>query len=283
MAIMSPSTWIIERIGRVAPTPEPMAVDPTVTPRLRVLHWHDLTDALALGWRDFAHTRADVMFLCAFYPAVGLVFARLASGGALIPMLFPLASGFALLGPLAALGLVELSRRRERGLPVRWSDVFAVLRAPALFDIAIMAALLVGIFLLWLVAAMLVYGSTLAGTDAPTIRAFADQVLHTPAGHRMIAIGMATGFGFAVLVLAIGFVTFPMLLDRGCSLNAAIATSLRVVAKNPAMAATWGLVVAATLAVASIPLFLGLVVALPWLGHATWHLYRKAVRWPYGM
>ncbi len=282
MAILSPPTWIIDRLSRAAPVPDMAAADPAITPRLRRLLRHDLTDALALGWRDFAHTRADVMFLCAFYPAMGLILARMASGQALVPLLFPLASGFALLGPLAALGLVELSRRRELGLPARWSNVFSVLRAPALFDIALMAALLVGLFLLWLFVAMLIYANTLGPADPLSLRAFAADALHTSAGHRMIAIGMATGFAFAALVLVIGFITFPMLLDRGCTLSTAIATSWRVVAKNPAMAAAWGLIVAATLAVASIPFFLGLVVALPWLGHATWHLYRKAVRWPYG-
>jgi len=102
-------------------------------------------------------------------------------------------------------------------------------------------------------------------------------VLHTHGGHQLIVFGVGTGFLFAVVVLTIGVVSVPMLVDRGCGLNVAVQTSMRAVAANPGAMATWGLIVAAALVLGSIPLFLGLVVVIPVLGHATWHLYRRVV------
>lgn len=285
MTILSPPGWLYDRLSHLAPAPRDDAPAIDAPPRIRTLAPRDLLDALALGWRDFAATRADVIFLCAIYPAIGLLLAQAASGRELIPLIFPMAAGFALLGPLAALGLMELSRRRERGQPARWHHMFAVLAAPSIGHIALMAAILVGLFLLWLFTAMVIYNNTLgpptlSASDPASIAAFARDVLTTSAGHSLIILGTSAGFCFALLVLAIGFCTFPMLLDRRTTISAAIATSLQVVARNPAMAAAWGLLVAVALALASIPAFLGLVIVLPWLGHASWHLYRKSVRWP---
>lgn len=280
MTILSPPGWLYDRLSHLAPTPREDALATNAPPRIRTLAPRDLLEALALGWRDFAATRADVIFLCAIYPAIGLLLAQAASGRELIPLVFPMAAGFALLGPLAALGLMELSRRRERGQPARWHHMFAVLAAPSIGHIALMAAILVGLFLLWLFTAMVIFNNTLGPADPASITAFARDVLTTSAGHSLIILGISAGFCFALLALAITFTTFPMLLDRRTTISAAIATSLQVVARNPTMAAAWGLIVAVALALASIPAFLGLVIVLPWLGHASWHLYRKSVRWP---
>ena len=102
-------------------------------------------------------------------------------------------------------------------------------------------------------------------------------MLGTGAGWTMIIVGIGVGFLFALLVLAVSVVSFPLLLDRNVGIGTAVTTSIRVVATNPAVMALWGLIVAAGLVVGSLPLFVGLVVILPVLGHATWHLYRKVV------
>jgi uncharacterized membrane protein len=160
---------------------------------------------------------------------------------------------------------------------VSWLDAFRVVHARAFGSILVLAALLAGVFLLWVLAAQGIYNATLGPADPTSIGAFARDVVGTPAGRMMILLGMGVGFVFAVVVLAVSVVSFPMLVDRDVGVGTAVGTSLRAVAANLVVIAAWGLVVAAVLAVASIPLFVGLIVALPVLGHATWHLYRRLV------
>jgi uncharacterized membrane protein len=242
--------------------------------RIRVA---DLKEALAAGLDDFAASRTDVVLLCLVYPILGLILVRFASGHQMLPLLFPLASGFALVGPFAAIGLYEMSRRHEQGAAIGWADAFGVIRAPAIASIVLLGVVLMAIFLLWLVAAEAIYRLTL-GPEAPvSATAFIHDVLLTKAGWIMIAVGIGVGFLFAVVVLAIGAVSFPLLLDRAAGLDTAVATSVHAVLANPGPMALWGLIVAGGLVLGSIPFLLGLVVVLPVLGHATWHLYRRLV------
>jgi uncharacterized membrane protein len=238
----------------------------------------DLKDALAKGLDDFGAYRTDVIFIGVIYPVIGLVLARLAFGYDMLPLLFPLASGFTLVGPVAAVGLYEMSRRREQGAPISWADAFAVVRSPAFGGIAVLGLLLLVIFLAWLLAAMLIYDATLGPASPASIEAFARDVFTTSAGWAMIVSGVGVGFLFAVLVLTISVVSFPLLIDRPVGVGAAIETSVNAVMENPVPMAAWGLIVAAGLVLGTIPLFLGLVVVMPVLGHATWHLYRRVVR-----
>jgi uncharacterized membrane protein len=246
-------------------------------PEVRKLASADLRDALREGFGDFAAVRMDVVFIAVVYPLAGLVLAALAARYELLPMVFPLLSGFALVGPLAAVGLYEISRRREAGEPVSWMTALAVFRSPALPAILTMGLILVALLVLWLATAYQI--SLLAFADAPpvTLRSFLNEVFATEAGWRMIAVGLAVGFLFAVVALAVSVVSFPLLLDRNVDLDVAIATSLRVVAENPRVMALWGLIVTGALVLGSLPALTGLVVVLPVLGHASWRLYRKAV------
>ncbi len=245
-------------------------------PTVRRIEVADLRDVLAKGISDFGVFRTDVVFLCIIYPVVGLILARFASDYGLLPLLFPVASGFALLGPVAAVGLYEMSRRREAGLEASWADAFGLIRSPSFGAILVLGLLLV-IFLLWLAAAQVIYWVTLGPEPPLSAAAFVRDVLTTGAGWAMIVMGTAVGFLFAVLVLAISVVSFPLLLDRDVGLGIAVSTSINVVAANPLPMAAWGLIVAGGLMLGSIPLFLGLIFVMPVLGHATWHLYRKAV------
>jgi uncharacterized membrane protein len=237
----------------------------------------DLKDALVKGFQDFGAYRTDVIFISLIYPVVGLVLAKMAFGEDMLPLLFPLASGFALVGPVAAVGLYEMSRRREEGANITWVDAFGVLRSPSLGTIVLLGLLLLAIFVLWLVAAETIYEVTLGPEPPASISLFAHDVFTTGAGWAMIGIGIGVGFLFAVLVLATSVVSFPLLLDRHVGLDTAVWTSIRAVTANPGPMAVWGLIVAGGLVLGSIPLFLGLVIVLPVLGHATWHLYRKVV------
>lgn len=282
MTIQSPLGWVWERVRLSAhgigsaPPAEYWARADRPAPTVRRIGLADLRAALAAGLADFAAVRTDVMFLCVVYPVVGLLLWRLAAGG-FLPLLFPLASGFALIGPVAAIGINELSRRREQGDVVRWVDAFGVLHSPAIGSIVLLGLLLVVLFLLWLVAAGTIYQAIFGAVQPASLAAFARDVLGTPAGWRLTVLGIGVGFVFALVVLAISVVSFPLLLDRDVGVEMAVRTSIRAVAANPGPMAAWGLIIAGLLALGSLPFLLGLVVVMPVLGHATWHLYRRLV------
>lgn len=237
----------------------------------------DLKDALQKGFADFAAMPSHAVFVCLIYPIVGLIAARIAVGNDVLPLLFPLVAGFALVGPFAAIGLYELSRRREQGLDISWRHVFDVRHRPSFGAILALGLLLMAIFIVWIATAQAIYVATFGYLPAASIPDFFHQVLTTPAGWTLIIVGNGIGFLFAVLVLAISAVSFPLLIDRDMGAAGAILTSLRVVLANPVTMALWGLIVAALLVLGSIPFLFGLAVVMPVLGHASWHLYRKAV------
>jgi uncharacterized membrane protein len=252
---------------------ERTATDPVV----RHIVPADLMDALKRGYDDFAAMPSHAVFLCIVYPLIGILLAGLTLGYALLPLLFPLAAGFALVGPIAAIGLYELSRRREAGVDVAASDAFDVLRSPSIGAIVALGVLLMAIFLIWMAVANAIYVAYF-GYAAPTsIGQFAHDLLTTSAGWKLILVGNGVGFLFALAVLMISVVSFPLLLEHEVGAAVAVLTSVRAVMANPLTTALWGLIVAALLMIGSLPLFLGLPVVLPVLGHATWHLYRKII------
>ena len=246
-------------------------------PVVRRIAPRDVADALRAGFDDFWAMPTHVVFLCLMYPLVGLVLGRVVFGYDVLPLLFPLAAGFALVGPFAALGLYELSRRREAGLDTGWKHAFDVVRSPSFPAIVALGLLLVLIFLVWIAVANAIYVATFGYAPAASMPQFVERLFNTPEGWRLILIGNGVGFLFALLVLVISVVSFPLLLDRPVGPAAAILTSVRAVLKNPLTMLLWGLIVALALIAGSIPLFFGLAVAMPILGHATWHLYRRVV------
>jgi uncharacterized membrane protein len=244
---------------------------------VRKIGLSDLSDALRLGWEDFKAIPTHAVVLCLIYPVLGLVIFRAVLGHSLLPLLFPLAAGFTLIGPFAGLGLYELSRRRERGeQPGAW-DAMHVLRAPSFGAILELGAALLVLFGVWIAAADAIYIWTFGYAAAASIPDFATRVLTTPEGWTLIIVGCAVGFFFAVAALCISVVSFPLKLDRHATAIDAVRTSLRAVRLNPVPMAAWGLIVAGLLAIGSLPAFVGLCVVLPVLGHASWHLYRRVV------
>ena len=255
-----------------------MPVQPTDTlPEVRSIRPADLGDVLAKGLEDFWAMPTHVIFLSLIYPIIGLLLGRSAFGYDFIPLLYPLAAGFTLIGPLAAIGLYELSRRRELGMDTSWRHAFDFVHSPSFPAIAALGTLLLMIFLVWIACAQAIYDANFGRREITSALAFAQTVLTTPEGHNLIVVGNAVGLLFAVLAATLSVVSFPLLLDRNVGFAVAVLTSVKVVRKNPAVMAMWGSIVAFALVLGSLPFFIGLAVVMPILGHSTWHLYRKVV------
>jgi uncharacterized membrane protein len=246
-------------------------------PQVRRIGVADLKAALREGMEDLGAVRADVLFIGVIYPIAGLLLLMAVSQQNLMPLAFPLVSGFALIGPIAAVGLYEISRRRERGEPVSMITAFEVLRAPALGSIIGVGLILLGLFLVWLAAAYQIYNATLGPWPPTSFTALLRAALTTSDGQAMTLVGCLVGAVFAVVAFALSVVSIPLLLDRDVGAWRAVATSVRAVAANPGTMALWGLIVAGLLILGSIPALVGLIVVAPLLGHATWRLYRKIV------
>jgi len=246
-------------------------------PIVRKIGFADLKDAVAKGIEDFWAMPTHVIFLAVIYPLLGLFLARMTFGYDVMPLLFPLAAGFALIGPFAAIGLYEMSRQREQGVDVTWKHALGLLRCPSLDAIAALGMILVIVFLIWLATAQSLY-QLLFGYGSPeSIGQFLTDILTTSAGWTLIIAGNGIGFLFAAFALTISVVSFPLLLDRDVGVIVAMHTSIRAVLRNPLMMAAWGLFVAVALVIGSLPFFVGLAVVMPVLAHSTWHLYRKVV------
>lgn len=266
-------------------------------PAVRAIGVADLIEALTKGFDDFKAVPTHLIFLILIYPIVMLVLARVAAGYEMLPLIFPLLAGYTLVGPLVAIGMYELSRRREKGLDTSRMHLFDVLKSPSFREIVTLGIVLTIIYFVWLVTALAIFKLTFGGpapasigtfllqvitlelgSAAPaSIGQFASQIFTTPAGWTLIVVGSGAGLVFAVVVLALSVVSFPMLLDRRVSAITAAQTSVRAALANPLTLTVWGLIVAAALVIGSLPLFVGLAIVLPVLGHATWHLYRKVV------
>ncbi len=251
--------------------------EPIAHPDVRQITTSDVMDALRLGLADFWEKPSHYVFLCLIYPIVGAVLLTWTSGGNVVQLIYPLLTGFALLGPIAGIGLYEISRRREKGLDTSWHHALEVRQSPAIPAIMTVALLLLALFVAWMLAAQTIY-TVLFGAGTPeSILGFLGDVLTTQRGWTLIVLGNAVGFVFALIVLCTTVIAFPLLLDRNVGAFSAIQTSMRVVQANPVPMLFWGLIVAVALLIGTIPLLVGLAIVIPVLGHTTWHLYRKVV------
>lgn len=236
----------------------------------------DLKDALARGYDDFHVMPRHLLFICIIYPLISFFLIGFSFNYNLLPLVFPLVAGFALVGPFFAIGLYELSRRRERSMHAMWWHMFSVVRSPSARPIFGLGLMLMIVFLAWLVVAFSIYRATFGTTplDSPE---FWGQLLTTGRGWALIILGNGIGAVFAVGVFATTVVSFPLLVDRKVSIGTAVATSLAACRANAGVMLVWGMIVVGLLVAGSIPAFIGLAAVLPILGHATWHLYKKLV------
>ncbi|MCC5971991.1 MAG: DUF2189 domain-containing protein [Pararhodobacter sp.] len=254
-----------------AQTAESYGVD---IPTLNTLTTADLRAALAHGWQDFVAAPVFGLFFAAIYVVGGiaLFFGLLAAGD---PVWFvAVAAGFPLLAPFAAVGLYEISRRRESGLALSWGPALGAVRGHGDGQLPVMGVVVLIVFGFWVILARGIFaifmGQTGIGFDTL-------GQLWSLRGVTMLAVGGLAGGAMAVALFTLTAFSLPMLLDRRVDFMTAIITSMVAVRSNPGVMARWAAIIVAMMALAMVPLFLGLLVVLPLLGHATWHLYRRAV------
>src|SRR5579859_3377018 len=216
--IENPFEYVIEKLSWAAgDIGRAIRLDPArhadqATPVIRRIKVSDLWDSLKKGAADVGATRDDILFIGVIYPLAGLLLARLMFSYDLLPLVFPLASGFALIGPFAAVGLYEMSKRREEGKHVSWFDAFEVVNSRAWGSILGLGFVLLALFSLWLAVSWEIYLATLGGAAPQTFAGFEQSVFQTAGGWSLIVAGVGVGALFAVAAFAVGVVSFPLLL-----------------------------------------------------------------------
>ena len=258
-------------------TASPVSASASAKIPIRKIGANDLRDSLRQGLEDFRDMRGDLIIAGLVYTFIGVAAAVMTTNGPLMPFFFPVVAGVGLLGPVAAVGFYEVARRREDGLDSGWRHMFNVLKPLSTDDMGIVAGLLLGVFVLWLIAAGVLY-LTLFGWATPTsISGFLADVFLTPRGWALIVLGAAIGAIFGWVVLAVSVASLPLLVDCDVGASDAVSASWRAAHANKPEMIRWGLTVLGLLVLGSIPLFVGLAFVLPWLGYATWHLYTKLI------
>ena len=234
----------------------------------------DLRLALAKGWADYRAHPLFGMFFAAFYIAGGLALSWLLATRGSSMWLIPAASGFPLIAPFTAVGLYEVSRRREAGLQLRWGAELGALRGRGDDQLLMIGGFVFVGFTFWMILAHGIFAIFMAesGVGGESL-----AMLQTTSGIAMLAVGTVTGALMAFLFYAVTVISLPLLVDKDIDFLTAIIKSLRAVQLNRMVMVVWATIIAATLFAAMIPAFLGLLVVLPVLGHATWHLYRRVV------
>ncbi|PVB59386.1 DUF2189 domain-containing protein [Labrenzia sp. 011] len=246
-------------------------------PQVNTIGVNDVIDALAAGLADFR--RAPVYGLCigALFALGGLFVVLSAAALNMSYLSYPAAAGFVLIGPFAAVGLYEVSRRLNAGETLSWSSIFGTMWAQKSRELSWMAFVVLFIQIMWMYQVRLLLALFLGFRSFASFGEFLNQVISTPEGLMFLAIGHVVGAVLSLILFSLTVISFPLLLEEDRDFITAMITSVRAVAKSPVPMIGWAFVVTALLIVSMVPAFIGLVVTLPILGHTTWHLYRKCV------
>jgi uncharacterized membrane protein len=246
-------------------------------PVVRAATFDDVRAALAEGWRDFRAAPGYGLFFGGIYAFGGMLVVATVAFLNMGYLAYPLAAGFVLIGPFIAAGLYEVSRRLECGEPLTPRSVFGVIFAQGGREFAWLAFVSIFAFIVWMYQVRLLLALFLGFQSFTSFGAFLNVVFTTGDGLAFLAVGHVIGAVMATLVFSLTVVSFPLLLDRDVDFITAMIVSVQSVIKSPVVMIGWAFSIVIIVALASAPFFLGLLVALPVLGHATWRLYRRIV------
>ena len=253
-----------------------MSISGKVDPVVRRITAADIAESLVAGVRDFQALPLYGLTFGALYAAGGILILLSLTAFGMAYLAYPLTAGFALIGPFVAIGLYEVSRRREAGEPISFGAIWSTIRSRS--EIGWMAFVTLFMFVVWMYQVWLLI-SLLLGPNVSfaSFSEFLTVVLTTNAGRLFLAIGNLDGAALSLILFSLTVVSFPLLLDREVDFVTAMVTSVRAVVTSPLPMIGWAAVIVVLMIVSALPYFLGLIVTVPVLGHATWHLYRRIV------
>lgn len=245
-------------------------------PEVRSIVFADIVESLAHGLRDFQAAPVYGLAIGALYAFGGNALIACLSFLKMTYFAFPMAAGFAILGLFAAIGLYQVSRDLGSGTRPSFRRIWSIVRSRR--EVGWMAFVVGFFFIIWMYQVRLLLALFLGNTGSfTTLHEFIQVVLTTNEGLLFLMIGNIIGAALSLILFSITVVAFPLVLDRDVDFVTAMITSVRMVSRNPLPMVSWAGIVAALLVISALPLFLGLLLTLPILGHATWHLYCRLV------
>lgn len=250
---------------------------PLGAPELGAVTLADMRAALGAGLADMRRAPLYGLIVAAICAGFGAIFGWITLATGHSYWLIFAAVGFPLFGPFAAVALYEVSHRLEAGEALSMRAVFGVVVQQTRRQLPSLCAVIVIIFLFWFFLAHMIFALFL-GLSTMTNVSSSFDVYATREGLTMLGFGSVVGAGFALLLFSISVFALPMLLDREVDFVTAMLESIAAVKANALPMLLWGALIAGLTFAALLPAFLGLFLVLPLLGHASWHLYRRAER-----
>lgn len=257
--------------------PEAPHVASPAMPRIAPLSFADLRECLFRGMSDFARAPIYGVFFGGVFAVAGIVIVLALTSWNMSWMIYPVAIGFPLIGPFAAAGLYEVSRRLDNGRPLVRAEILSVVWVQRRREMSWMAFVMLFVFWIWMYQVRLLIALFLGRMSFSTLDKFLTVVFTTAEGWIFLAAGHVVGAVLSLVLFSITVVSVPLLMEREVDFVTAMITSVRTVLTSPGPMLGWGLFVTLAMLAACVPFFLGLLFVLPILGHATWHLYRRAV------
>ncbi len=254
------------------PAPQPYQM-----PQVRPIGFRDLKEVLALGWRDFWQAPLFGVFFGGVYTLGGILIAYVLIQLKISMLVFPMVFGFALIGPFIATGLYEISRRLEKNVPLTWGDILGVVWHQHRRELGWMAFVMLFIFWIWMYQSRTLVAVFFGTKGFATMQGFIEAVFTTSNGLIFLLVGHMVGAAISMVLFTLTVVSCPILLEREIDFVTAMITSVRAVTTSPIVMLSWGVFVVLAVILSAVPAFLGLLIVLPVLGHATWHLYRRVV------